>query len=242
MNIVDLATDLKNKIEDYNRNKKLEQKAQDLQPIELLWNDLNENINTNIQSFTVLCDRKIAFIPDNLLEKANSVYRSLEDSKLVEIIDLSKNKDLRIINRELQHFDTDLQKELSNAWEAFKTESIRSEPVNIQKGLGDNERVLNEFNKARSEFLKESRNIPSESDKLINCINIMESMSSKMDEIIEKFQMDCPDFMVDFFNQISRGFTLNQLTPEMLTWLKKHGDVDKFEIKKQRDNWSKSYV
>jgi len=65
----------------------------------------------------------------------------------------------------------------------------------------------------------------------------MEEISRNMTSIVGELQTDCPHFMNDFFNKAASGFKLNDLTPEMLTWLKEHGDADNFEIKKQRYSW-----
>lgn len=237
MDIVDLATNLKNQIETYNANKKLEQKAQDLQPIELKWGVVNESISVILPIFTVLCDRKIAFISDNLLDKAHMVSKLLEDSRLIELINLSNGKDLKQINVEIQHLEHSLTNELKTSWSDYIESITPILPDNIQKGLGENENNLNKLKKSKMELVKISHNIPSELEMLIKTINKMEEISSNMMTVVKNLKTDCPDYMNDFFNKAASGFKLSELTPDMLDWLKKHGDADNFEIKKQKYSW-----
>ena len=237
MGIVDLATSLKNQIETYNINKKLEQKAQDLQPIELKWMGVKESISINLPILTVLCDRKIAFISEKLLDKASLVSKRLEASRLIELINLSNGKELKQINVELQHLESSLTDELQSAWSDFKERITPILPDNIQKGLGENDTHLNQLKKSKVELQKISQNIPSELERLIKTINQMEEISSHMTTIVGNLQTNCPEFMNAFFNKAASGFKLCDLTPEMLAWLKEHGDADNFEIKKQKYSW-----
>ncbi|MGK2233236.1 hypothetical protein [Colwellia polaris] len=234
MNLANLATDLTSRIEKYNINQKLEQRAEDLQPIQLRWDSYNETISIDLLKLTVLCDREIAFIPQTLLNKAHSVSKLLEESKLVELIDLSNGSSLKKINNELQQLSNSLSDELQNYWGEFKEQIIPILPDNIQRGLGDNDSLLHRFKRAESDLHKVSQNLPNEAEKLINVINQMQEMSSNMITIVGKLQTDCPDYMNAFFNTVANGFKLNQLTPEMLKWLIQNGDAESFEIKKKR--------
>tara|TARA_R110002167_G_C12706202_1_gene654642 strand:+ start:7329 stop:8042 length:714 start_codon:yes stop_codon:yes gene_type:complete len=237
MDIVDLATNLKNQIEKYNINKRLEQKAQDLQPIESKWRGSNESIGVNLPIFTALCERKLAFISQKLFDKACMVSKLLEESKLIELINLSNGKELKQINTELLNLENSLINELQTAWSEFRERITPALPDNIQKGLGENDSNLNKLKNLKRDLQKISQNIPSELERLIKTINQMEEISRNMTSIVGELQTDCPHFMNDFFNKAASGFKLNDLTPEMLTWLKEHGDADSFEIKKQRYSW-----
>jgi hypothetical protein len=165
------------------------------------------------------------------------VSERLEDSKLIELINLSNGKELKKINVELLHLENSLIDELQTAWSEFRERITPILPDNIQKGLGENDTNLNKLKKLKEDLRKISQNIPSELEGLIKTINQMEEISSNMNTTVGSLQTDCPDFMNDFFNKAASGFKLNDLTPKMLEWLKDHGDADNFEIKKQRYSW-----
>jgi len=237
MSLLNQSQQLQAQVEEYLNNQYLEQIALKLQSVKEFFLMVEEQIGILSEQLLLIKADTGVSPNDDLINTANKFNELLTSANKVSLDSLnqaSEYKKLKVLLPKLQSL---LENQVVTAWNDHNQRLIPELQDGIQEDLGDNKKVLMEFGDAKTKFDRLSRKIPTTSEQWNETVAELDQLSTNMKAAKAKLKTNCPDYMRAFFDDVSSGFDLTKLTPQMLQWLQQKGEASRFEVKRVTNSY-----